>query len=388
MALFRRQFMLAAAAILAVAVLLSAAAAAENTSNTAGTNLIKVWTQARRKYSDAMLISISGRTESAGTPFCDPQDPFRNGWRYTFYSPAKDAFIMMAECGGAVVGPLTQMRDRGASKLFVEGKFADSDAALKTLARSGASIDPADYQVRTRRPFLLTLYRIQDDRFKTHPTVWKIRIGEKSFLIDAVKNEMFSPKSYGVSLGIEVSTEAYRSEALGKRPKRTDVHTARSDLDKVRSYAKKRFKNARLMGIEGFSNAWGGSPCTGAGDGWAYYFYNPSSRGFEAVYACNGSVGPGPSQYIPIDLNLHEAIAEPFVDSSDILDGLIVNFPAVMNEGMGRNFTRNASLLLRQFRASPLRQPGQWEIRAIWRVTVGRTSYRFDAKTGKLLGTE
>lgn len=380
--------MIRRSAFLVIAVLLffpDTASAKKKIPDTGGSRLIKVWTKARRKYSDAMFISVSGRTLSTGLPVCDPNDPFRNGWRFTFYSPKKKKFLMMAECGDVVAGPLVQMRDRRASKLSIEGKFIDSDVALKTLARAGVSLDPADHKVRSRRPFLLSLYRLEDDRFESHPVVWKIRIGKKSYLVDAVNNELFSPKRFGVSLRVEVSTGAYASEILSKRPKRANTYTAGKDLVKVKRYAKKYFKGARLMGIEGFSDAWGGSPCTGAGDGWAYYYYYPKRRSFEAIYACDGQIGPGPSQYIPIDLNLHEPITEVFQDSNKIMDNLIVAYPSVMNEGMGRNFTRNSRMLLLQFRASPIAQAGMWKVRLIWRVTIGRTRYRFDGNTGTLI---
>lgn len=358
---------------------------AANVSDSAGSRLMKTWKGARRKYADALLISISGRTASDGAPVCDPTDPFRNGWRLTFYSPKAKEFIMMAECGGETAGPLVQMRGRGASTFSIEGKFIDSDVALKTLEKAGVSLDPARHDMRGQRPFNLKLYRLKDDRFETHPVVWKIRIGKSSYLIDADKNEMFSPKRYGVSLSGDVSQETLGKDALSKRPKHTNVYTVRKDFDAVIRYAENRFGKAHLMGIEGFADSWGGAPCTGAGDGWAYYFYIPKTRGLEAMYACRGSIGPGPSQYLPIDLNVHEAITEHFVDSSHVMDTLITKHPSVMNEGMGRDFTRNARLLLLRFRSSPIRRADAWDARFVWRVAVGRTQYRFDAKTGQFI---
>ena len=139
------------------------------------------------------------------------------------------------------------------------------------------------------------------------------------------------------------------------------------------------------MAVEGFVDAWGGSPCTGPGDGWAFYYYYPRSKGYEAVYACNGYIGPGPSQYIPVDMNQHEPITGKFVDSDLVIDKVLARYGSVMDETLGRRFAKHATLLLLNYRVSPYGDPERWEIRLLWQLTTGRTHFRLDAKKGKLI---
>ncbi len=364
-------------------------AAAPAVKDTSGSALLEVWKIARRKRSDAMFISVRGGTNSSGAPACSPKAPFQYGWRYTFYSLKHKEFLMMAECRGSIAGPLVAMREKGASTLTIEGKFIDSDVALRTLGEAKVSLDPAEHKAGGKRPFRLKLYRLEDERFGTHPVVWKIRVGNKVWLVDAVHREIFAPKRYGVSFEVNISTDSeYAASVLALRPKHAKVYTVKTDMDKILQYGRNHYPGSSLMAIEGFVDAWGGTPCTGPGDGWAYYFYYPRSRGFEVVYACNGFIGPGPVKFIPVDLNLHKVISGRFLDSHNIIDSLIIHHPAVMNEGLGRSFTRHGTLLLRNYRASPFTGTDMWKIRLVWRVTLGRTSYRFDAKSAKLLDVQ
>jgi hypothetical protein len=363
------------------------AAAPPRVPDTGGIHLMKVWRMVRRHYRDALLISISGRTLPTGIPLCSPQSPFQNGWRYTFYSPSKDKFLMMAACRGRVSPkPLVQMRDEGTPKFDIQGKFVDSDVALKKLAESGVDLDPRTYKAGGRRPFNLKLFRLEDSKFKTHPTVWQLKIGGKRFLIDAVKNKPFSPRDYGVSYDVKFSTAAdFESEVLARRPKKKNVYTVRKDFEKILRYGAEKFPGSSLMAIEGFVDAWGGSPCNGPGDGWAFYFYYPRSRNFEPVYACNGHIGPGPMGYIPVDFNIHKPLSKEFLDSSHIISSLLIHHPDAMNKAMGGLFKRQGSFLIRNYKASPFKNTDFWKVTQIAEVRMGRTRFRFDGRNARLL---
>jgi hypothetical protein len=381
------------AGLLVSAVPVDAAAASppqksvKKAKDTAGLSLRRVWSQARRKYRDAVLISISGRTGPSGVPRCRSASPFQHGWRYTFYSPKAEKFVMMAECLGKIAGPLVQMRSKSDSwKYPISGSFIDSDRALTALARAGFDLDPSRHGGVGKRPYTLQLYRLADDRFKDPPVVWRIKIGKKNLLVDAVKNEKFDPTRYGqTNYAVMSATEPLIAEALNTRPKRAGVYTALTDYSKVMEYKKTHFPQGSLMAVEGFTDAWGGSPCTGPGDGWAFYFYVPKLRNYEAVYACNGYIGPGPTRYIPVDMNMHEPLRGKYIDSDRAIDSLLVAQGDIFNEGMGRNFTRTGTLLLRRYRSSPFTAAGLWKVRLLWEITMGRRRFRMDAENGRLL---
>ena len=320
---------------------------------TAGAKLREVWGLAREKYPDAKLISITGASSADGRARCSPGSPFQDGWRFTFFSPAAGEFLMMAECGGKTAGPLRQLRAKAEelAKLTVSGKFIDSDQALKALVRAGVKLETVEAKTPGKRPFSLILSRLDDPRFKDHPMVWRINGGGESWVVDAVHNEKFDPTRYGHDFSIALASAVANSTTLAERPKRSDVYTAKTDLEKALAYARKHFADANLMAVEGFVDAWGGSPCTGPGDGWAYYFYSPRRSDFEVLFACNGFVGPGPTRNIPVDLARHDPIAAPFIDSDVAVDDLLVTHGDAFNETMGRRFTRTGTLLLRRFLA-------------------------------------
>ncbi|MBI3298509.1 MAG: hypothetical protein HYZ75_10120 [Elusimicrobia bacterium] len=354
---------------------------------TAGSKLREVWALARAKFPDAKLISISGASSLEGRARCSPKFPFQNGWRFTFFSPGSGEFIMMAECGGATAGPLRQLRAKAEelSKLTVSGKFIDSDQALKALARAGIDLAGIEAKTPGKRAFSLMLARLEDDRFKAHPMVWRVSGGGEHWVVDAVHNEKFDPTRYGHDYSVALASMVANSVNLAERPKRTDVYTAKTDLENALAYARKHFADANLMAIEGFVDAWGGSPCTGPGDGWAFYFYSPRRSDFEVLFACNGFVGPGPTRNIPLDLARHEPIAGPYIDSDVAVDDLLVTHGDAFHETMGRKFTRNGTLLLRQYKTPPFNDPGLWKVRVLWELTVGRSIFRMDAVNGRLL---
>ncbi|MFH1726240.1 MAG: hypothetical protein ABII00_16650 [Elusimicrobiota bacterium] len=359
--------------------------------DTAGTYLRKVYTEARKKYRDAVLVSINGRTPADGVSRCDRKFPSQNGWRYTFYSEKNEKFLIMFECRGVTEGPHVLLRSRGSSTatLPISGKFIDSDMTLYAIKRGGVSLDPRDHNASGKRPFTLVLSRLEDGRFTDHPAIWKVVIGKKSFIVDAARNEVFDPERYGVSLSaVDISTGPLDAEVLRERPKKESVYTAKTDIQRVLTYAREHYPGSSLMAIEGLVDSWGASPCTGPGDGWSYYFYYPRTRGFESVYSCNNEVGIGTTRYIPVDLNLHEVIKGEFVDSDRVIDVLLVVQPEVMNEGLGRSFTRTGTLRLRNYRASPFSSPELWKTKLLWEFTLGRTLFRHDAITGRLIDAQ
>lgn len=354
---------------------------------TAGSKLREVWGLAREKYPDAKLISITGASSVDGRARCSPTSPFQDGWRFTFFSASAGEFLMMAECGGQTAGPLRQLRAKAEelSRLTVSGKFIDSDQALSALLRAGVKLAEIEAKIPGKRPFSLILSRLDDPRFKEHPMVWRINGGGESWVVDAVHNEKFDPTRYGHDFSVALASAVANSTTLAERPKRADVYTAKTDLEKVLAYGHQHFPDANLMAIEGFVDAWGAAPCTGPGDGWAYYFYSPRRTDFEVLFACNGFVGPGPTRNIPVDLARHDPIAGPFIDSDTAVDDLLVTHGDTFNETMGRRFTRTGTLLLRQYKSSPFTDPGLWKIRGLWELTVGRSVFRMDAVSGRLL---
>lgn len=356
--------------------------------DTAGTHLMSVWKLARRKHGDALLFSITGNTDKQGVPICSPQAPFQDGWRYSFFSPKNNAFLMAAACRGRIVGPLRQIRGKrkDVMKEIIRGKFIDSDQAMRALVRAGIPLDPKRYGATGRRPYQLKLQRVKHKELTEFPTVWRVRVGKRVFYVDAVYNEVFSPARYGVRT-VHTSTPAARAKSLGRAPKE-DAYTVKTDFDEVLRYAQRKLPRSSLMAVEGFVDAWGGSQCTGRGDGWAFYYYNMDSGTFEVIYSCKGFIGPGPTRYIPVDLKFHKPLDLPFVDSNDVVDNLLDKHPDSMNEGLGRRHTRHGILLLRNHKKSPLSAAGMPHVTMIWRLTLGRSHYRFDARSGRFLDVQ
>ncbi|HVE11918.1 MAG TPA: hypothetical protein VNI01_00870 [Elusimicrobiota bacterium] len=392
----------ALAFVLALAAAAPAAAqvALDDTSTTAGIKLRDVWTKVRETYPDALLTSISGRTDPAGKVHCFAEEPFQEGWRYSFYSPKEEVFLMMAECRGGIAGPLKQMRTSDAAdptQVAVHGRFNDSDAALRVLQEAGISLDPEAHKTGGRRPFTMVLKRLDDPHYAEHPVVWRVTVGNDNYVVDAVKSRVFGSPEAAASTTAPASNPgapAAGSTAAGQGairrppPPKGPISTAKKDLEKVETFVTHRFPGARLMGIEGFVDAWGGCPCLGRGDGWAYYYYHPKSKSYKSVFACNGKIGMGPTHNIPIDMNVHQPIQGVFIDSDKVLEAALVQRQQLMDESLGRKLSRHGELILVNFRASPFGSKGNWKTTLIWQLKIGTTYFKIDALEGKVLDVQ
>lgn len=364
--------------------------AVEERPDTAGLNLRQAWRLVRRSAPDAQLVEISGKTDSSGTVQCSTFAPFQDGWRFTFYSPKTKEYFLMADCRGRSAGPLKELRDAQARPLPpVEGSFIDSDEALQVLDSVGVALDPRKYNVPPKRPFTMKLAAYDDPRFPpAKPVVWTVSIGRSAFLVDAVQRARFDPLLYGVDPDdlLPAEEKALLDANLAKRPKkRPGTFTALADMEKARALAAKKYPGSQLMAIEGFVDAWGGSPCLGAGDGWAYYFFDPATSGFAVLFACKGEVGPGTTVHIPVTPERHQAITDRFVDSDVIADKLLGKQPDVMHEGMGRNYTRHGTLRLVNYKTPPFSDPALSKVTMFWVLDLGNTRYTFDARSGRML---
>lgn len=358
--------------------------------DTAGLHLKKVWQLVRRTAPDAQLVQISGKVDASGAVMCSSLAPFQDGWRFTFYSPKTREYYLMAECKGAPAGPLKELRDTLATPLLpIEGAFLESDEALRVLAKRGISLDPAHYKLSPRRPFTLRLGAFDDPHFKhPKPVLWTVIIGRSSWQVDALKRCLFDPRHYGVDPEELLSEEekAQLELNLKARPKKGRRNTtALADYEQVMAYAAKKHPGTELMAIEGFVDAWGGSPCLGPGDGWAYYFFHPKNKNMAVLFACKGDVGPGAASFIPVTQEANQPLGGRSVDSDVVIDQLIRKQPSVMNEGMGRNFTRHGTLRLLNYRQPPMSEPAFAEITQFWILELGNTRYTFDAKNARLL---
>jgi len=359
--------------------------------DTAGLHLKLAWQLARRKRPDAQLVQISGRTDASGRVLCNSFAPFQDGWRFTFFSPKTGEYLLMAECDGKPAGPLQEIRDEKAPPLLrIEGSFIDSDEALKALAAAGVSLDPRKYKVPPKRPFSLKLAVLADEHFaEARPVLWTVSIGNSSFLVDAVHRAQFDPRLYGVDPDDLLSEEdkAQLEANLAKRPekKKARVHSALSDYDKVMEFARGKYPGSELMAIEGFVDAWGGSPCIGPGDGWAYYFFPPKKSDASVVFACKGDVGPGSAAYVPVDRAKNQPVSGRFVDSGVVIERLLKKQPDAMNESLNRQYVRHGTLRLLNYKAPPYPEPAFSELTMFWVLELGNTRYTFDARNGRLL---
>ncbi|MFA6028766.1 MAG: hypothetical protein WC969_02805 [Elusimicrobiota bacterium] len=359
--------------------------------DTAGAGLKEVLRRARLSRADARLVSISARTTASGTVLCDPTAPFQEGWRFSLYSKSARKFLLLAECAGAVAGPLEEMRDSEILQRPIEGSFIDSDEAMRVLSAQKVSLDPKEYRVVGKRPFSLKLSSIEDQRFPDpKPAVWEVTVGSSRFTVDAGKAGLFDPAAYGLNPEIFLPDEeiAKREANLKQRPKKGKRNaTARTDYDKVMAFAGKKYPGSRLMAVESIVDSWGGSPCVGPGDGWAYYFAYPDRKDFAAIFSCLGDVGVGASPNIPVSKETHQPLEGRFVDSDVILDGLLKLQPGSMNEGLGRNYTRLGTLRLVNFKKAPFRDPALSQVTLFWVFNLGNSRYTFNARDGRLVDT-
>lgn len=379
----------------------AAAQVPERYKDTAGTYLAQVIETVRKEYPDAELIGISGRSDITGSALCDPKNPTADGWVYHFYSKRGDTAAMVAGCQGYIVGPLKEYVQTAKDTPVITGRFTDNDEAMRDLANLGVSLEPADHGVKGRRPFGFTLVHAEDDRYQESPIFWQITIGGDVYMMNAISHKVEkdvvvryarlpdgtpdkAPRIDPAKQAGQGASAAFKAPPRRTKPK---GYTAFRDLGKARAYAKRKLPGAALMGIDGIADAWGQIDCLGAGDGWAFYFYWPRSKTIESVYACKGQVGQGQSGYIPVSLTQHRQLPEgvPGLDSDVVMDGLLVDRSSILNEGMGRYYTRRAPMRLFQFKSSPLTSPDLWNKTLLWEVSVGRSVYYIDAQTGKFV---
>lgn len=373
--------------------------------DTAGTYLKPVIEAVRKEYEDAELIGISGRSDVTGSALCDPKNPAGDGWIYHFYSRKYDVAALIAECQGYIVGPLKEYVQTAKDTPPVQGRFTDDDEAMKDLADLGVSLVPADHGATGKRPFGFALVRAEDERTKEHPLFWQITIGKDVYMMNASthkverdvviryprgadgKADRAAPSDLEPTGSPRPSMGAVGGFAAPARRKKPRGYTAFKDLPKARAYAKRKMPGSVLMAVDGISDAWGNIECFGSGDGWAYYFYWPRKKSIEAVYACNGDVEPGQSGYIPVSLSQHGKLPEtpPEIDSDRAMDGLLSDRTSVLNEGLGRYYTRRAPMRLFQFKGSPFTSPDLWKKTLLWEVSVGRSIYYVDAHSGKFV---
>lgn len=375
--------------------------------DTAGLLLGKVWATVRLHYPDAVLLSISGRTEADGSVRCAPDSAMLDGWRYHFYSPRKDAYLLMGRCDRSITGPAKEIRSLQANPARggVEGRFIDADKVIEVLKENKISLEPMDHQAYGKRPFTLELYRTMDPRYKEHPVLWQVGIGKSAYLVNAETKKILedapdeslgapglqerpasSPSGPLVSVAAPSSGVAKRPSASSGRPKRGKAYTAKTDLEAVAAYVRKHLPGAVLMAVEGITDAWGGLTCMGSGDGWVYYYYWPRKRTTEAVCACRGAVSQALPTYVPVDMGLHQPISGDFIDTNAVLDSLLREEGSSLNEGLGRYYTRRPVLRLRHYRTAPFYRHNLMHLNLIWEVEAGSSIYYIDARKGVFIG--
>ncbi|MBI5199951.1 MAG: hypothetical protein HY925_00055 [Elusimicrobia bacterium] len=373
--------------------------------DTAGTYLKPVIDAVRKQYEDAELIGISGRSDNTGSALCDPKNPSSDGWIYHFYSKRYDTAALISECQGYIVGPLKEYVQTASDTPPIQGRFTDDDEALKDLLELGVSLEPRDHGASGKRPYSFSLMRVEDERHQKDPLFWQVTIGKDVYMLSATTHKVLRDVVVRYPRGADGKVDRTPpSDDIGPggsprpmgaastfkvpgKPKKPKGYTAFKDLPKVKAYAKGHLPGAVLMAIDGISDAWGNIDCFGSGDGWAYYYYSPRTKTIETVYACNGEVGPGKSGYVPVSLSQHGKLPEmmPDADSDKAMDGMLSERASVLNEGMGRYYTRRAPMRLFQFKTSPLTSPELWKKTLLWEVSVGRSVYYVDATTGKFV---
>ncbi|MEK7744506.1 MAG: hypothetical protein AAB578_08985, partial [Elusimicrobiota bacterium] len=334
---------------------------------------------ARRTYADAALVGITGWADAEGSVVCSPSSPFQDGWTYSFFSPSQRQYLMVASCLGKLAGPVREMRDKNASPPApIKGSFIDSDEAV------GGALDAGLPEARGKRPFSLKLSVLEDPEYPRKPVLWTVGAGGKNMRLDAVHGGTLDPSRYGVDLeaAAERREKPLQERRLAARPKKKGVYTALADMDKVERFAQDKLRGSKLMAVEGFADAWGNSPCTSPSDGWSFYYHHPKRDDFAVVFACRGEVGMGPPATVPVDPSIHLPLSGKAVDSGAVLDELISRRDGVMNEGMGRTFSRIGTLRLVRFREPPFSGARTAEF---WVLGIGMSQYTFEASSGRLV---
>ena len=225
---------------------------------------------------------------------------------------------------------------------------------------------------------------LEDPEYPRKPVLWTVGAGGKNMRLDAVHGGTLDPSRYGVDLeaAAERREKPLQERRLAARPKKKGVYTALADMDKVQHFAEAKLRGSKLMAVEGFADAWGNSPCVSPSDGWSFYYHHPKRGDFAVVFACRGEVGMGPPATVPVDPSIHQPLSGKAVDSSAVFDELIRRRDGVMNEGMGRNFTRIGTLRLVRFGEPPF--PGA-RTAEFWVLDIGTAQYTFEASTGRLV---
>ena len=395
--------------IFAFLLALALPAHAERYKDTAGTFLKAVIQAVRQEYPDAELVGISGRTDVTNSALCEKDRPADDGWYYHFFSKAaENTYLLITECQGYVVGPMKEMVEPWQKRNVqaIGGKFIDNDEALRSLAEAGVAVDPVSAGLSGKRPYSFSLLHVEDDRFKDNPIFWQVRLGNSAYMVNAGTRKVerdvkiryetaegagagdgpSSGAGYGASEGGAAAIS--RGGPPRARPRKGKGYTALTDLEKVKDFARQKLPGGVLMGIDGLVDSWGHCECFGPGDGWAYYYYSPQTRSIETVFACKGELTLTQSTYIPVSLTLHKGLpsgTSTFIDSDKALDGLLTDRDSVMNEGMGRYYSRRVPLRLMQYRSSPFSTPELWSATFMWQAEIGQTMYYIDARTGKFL---
>lgn len=381
----------------------TAAAQQKGRRGTAGADVRRAWGAIWERYPDAVLLGISGSTGADGTALCDPRDPMTDGWRYRFYSASQDAFFLMGGCKGSLAGPLRELRARESlpENRRIEGQFIDSDRALALLKESGISLDPSEHRSVGKRPFSLRLFKALDSRFETAPVFWKIQIGADEYAVNAATQKLLSTelvRDQDETRGGAITSTGPKSAraaglkglkgGTGKEVKTAQPkgYTAKADLNAVRDRARSLIPGATLMGIEGLANTSGALRCSVVKEGWAYYYYWPKTRSIETIFACRGQVTQSQSVFIPVNLSLHQAIGDEFVDSDSAVKDLFGQRKYLVDEGTNRQDARAITLRLLRYRNTPFHAQRLWTVTLVWEITVGADLYYVDGKTGKFIG--
>lgn len=95
----------------------------------------------------------------------------------------------------------------------------------------------------------------------------------------------------------------------------------------------------------------------------------------------------GGGGFIPVSLDQHQPVppAPVFIDSDRAMDGLLTSRHEVMNEGMGRYYSRRVPMRLLSYKAPPFSSPELWKRTLLWEAQIGTKVFYVDAETGRFL---
>ena len=150
-----------------------------------GDNLRNIWSKARGKLPDAMWAEVTGRTNLKGELSCDTKHPAAHGWRYKFYSPRKNKFVMIADCHDNYSYPMVSSNSGSTEISLIEGKFIDYLEAQKILKTNEISLEVNITNASNKiRPITWTLKGEKNSSNKKTQVFWKIRAGLKIWKIE------------------------------------------------------------------------------------------------------------------------------------------------------------------------------------------------------------